>query len=188
MEKKTMEVQKASLTGLDLRMAVSVLLCVLSATILNHLGLKFPVGEMRLEIIQKMTAAICCMLCCQESVFVSRRAGSNRLIITAVGGLVGIAVILLDEMIGNEWVLCAMIGLGIAATLYFCKLCKVPYINARIGGVTFILVTCTLSGNARIYYAVFRFVSTFYGVLVVMLVTWIFQKCGWMGEKTGTTG
>ena len=131
---------------------------------------------MRLEVIQKMTACISCLLCCQDNVPVSKKAGINRLIITAIGGLVGIAVICIDNVLGNPWIMVLMIALGILVTLFLCKAAKVPYINARIGGVTFILVTCTLSGTARIWYGIFRFVSTFYSVLIVLLVTWAFQK------------
>lgn len=176
--------QEAKVTRLDLRMAISVFICVLTATILDAAGLEFPFGQMHLEVIQKMTAAISCMLVCQESVPISWKAGVNRLIITAVGGVIGIVVILLDNAIGNGYVMSILVGVGIVVVLYLCKLTKVPYINCRIGCVTFILVTCTLSGSARIYYGIFRFISTFYGVLVVMLVTWIFQKTGLL-EKTG---
>ena len=167
---------KASVTLLDVRIAVAILICCLTSTILDHLGLRFQAGEMRLEVIQKMTACISCLLCCQDNVPVSKKAGINRLIITAIGGLVGIAVICIDNVLGNPWIMVLMIALGILVTLFLCKAAKVPYINARIGGVTFILVTCTLSGTARIWYGIFRFVSTFYSVLIVLLVTWVFQK------------
>ena len=167
---------KASVTLLDVRIAVAILICCLTSTILDHLGLRFQAGEMRLEVIQKMTACISCLLCCQDNVPISKKAGINRLIITAIGGLVGIAVICIDNVLGNPWIMVLMIALGILVTLFLCKAAKVPYINARIGGVTFILVTCTLSGTARIWYGIFRFVSTFYSVLIVLLVTWAFQK------------
>ena len=174
--KPEMKPEKAAITRLDVRIAVAVLICCLTSTILNQLGVKFPFGEMRLEIIQKMTACISCLLCCQDNTNVSYKAGINRLIITAVGGIMGIIVVALDVAIGNDWVMVVLVALGVLFTLFFCKMAKVPYINARIGGVTFILVSCTLTGYARIWYAVFRFVSTFYGVLIVLLVTWLFEK------------
>ena len=93
-----------------------------------------------------------------------------------------ICVVALDNVFANEWLMVLMVTAGVLLTLYFCKLAKVPYINARIGGVTFILVACTFAGNARIYYAVFRFISTFYAVLVVLLVTWVFEK--FAGKKS----
>lgn len=168
------KIEKASITILDVRIAVAIAVCALTATVLDQLGLKFTYGEMHLEVIQKMTACISCLLCCQDNTRISCKAGVNRLIITAVGGAVGIAVVLLDNQINNPWIMVCMIALGILMTLFLCKAAKVPYINARIGGVTFVLVSCTLAQSARIWYAVFRFASTLYAVLVVLLVTWIF--------------
>lgn len=170
------KIEKAAVSRIDVMIAVAIAICVLTSTILNYFGLKFTFGEMHLEIIQKMTACIACLLCCQDNTKISYKAGVNRLIITAIGGIVGVAVILLDNLIDNQWVMVLMTALGILATLLLCKAAKVPYINARIGGVTFILVTCTLTGSARIWYGVFRFISTFYGVMVVLLVTWIFTR------------
>lgn len=170
------ELEKAGISSLDVRIAVSILICCLTSTVLNAVGLKFTYGEMHLEIMQKMTACIACLLCCQDTTKASGGAGKNRLIITAIGGIVGIIVIFLDNWIDNVWIMAGMVTVGILVTLFLCKAAKVPYINARIGGVTFILVTSTLSGPARIWYGVFRFVSTIYGVLIVLLVTWTFSK------------
>ena len=169
-----MKPEKIAITWLDIRITIAVLICCLTATVLNHFGLKFTYGEMHLEVIQKMTACISCLLVCQDTKKISFKAGVNRLIITAVGGVVGIGVILLDNVVKNEWSMVLFVALGVLLTLFLCKVAKVPYINARIGGVTFILVTCTLTESARIWYGIFRFVSTFYGVLIVLLVTAVF--------------
>lgn len=67
-----------------------------------------------------------------------------------------------------------MTAVGVLLSLFLCKCARVPYVNARIGGVTCVLVAGTLSGNARILYAVLRFVSTFYGALVSVIVTAVF--------------
>lgn len=171
-----MQQSKLSLDRLDLRIAVAVAICYLSATILDVLNIKFTYGAMHLEILQKMTACITCLLCCQDTQPISKKAGINRLIITAIGGIVAIAVIALDDLLQNQWLLVVLVFLGILLTLFLCKAAKVPYINARIGGVTFILVSTTLTGSSRMIYGIFRFVSTFYGVLIVLLVGWIFSK------------
>ncbi len=168
--------EEKKLTKLDLRIAVAAAICVLTATILNELNLKFAFGQMRLEVIQKMTAAIACLLCCQDNMMISRKAGVNRIIITFIGGLLAILLTLVDMAIGNVYISVILLFVGLLGTLYLCKCAKVPYINARIGGVTFILVYCTMAGNARIYYGIFRLVSTIYGVLVTLVVTWVFEK------------
>lgn len=167
---------RTRIDALDVRIAIAVAICCLSATILNQFGISFTYGEKHLEILQKMTACITCLLCCQEDTKVSLKAGINRLVITAIGGIVGILVIAVDIWFNNGWLFVPLVALGILATLYFCKAAGVPYINARIGGVTFILVTCTLTAETRILYALFRFASTFYGVVVVLVVTWLFNR------------
>ncbi len=172
---KPTQIEEPKITILDVRIAVSVLLCFLISMVLSHAGFLFTIGEKHIEIVQKMTACISCLLCCQDNLMISRKAGINRIIITFIGGLVGIGVILLDNVTGNDWIMAAMVFIGIIVTLLLCKAARVPYINARIGGVTFILVTCTLQGSERIYYGCFRFISTLVGVLVVILVTWIFS-------------
>lgn len=169
------KIEKASVTLLDVRIAAAIAVCMLTAAVLDRCGLKFTYGAMKLDVIQKMTACIACLLCCQDNTQISYRAGVNRLIITAIGGGVGILVVLLDNQIQNSWMMAVLVVAGILLTLFLCKAAKVPYINARIGGVTFILVACTLSQSARIWYALFRFVSTIFGVGVVLLVTWLFE-------------
>lgn len=166
------------ITKLDVRITVSAAICILTATILNAFGLKYTYGEMKLEIIQKMTAAITCLLCCQDDTRISWKSGVNRMIITFIGGVIAIAVVLLDGLTQNQYLFVLYALVGILLTLVLCKCAKVPYVTARIGGVTFILVACTLNGNARIYYAIFRIISTMYGVLITMLVTWVFQTLG----------
>lgn len=172
---KPTQTEEAKVTLLDVRIAVSILICFLISTIAGKVGFTYTFEGKELEIIQKMTACIACLLCCQDNTKISWRAGVNRVIITFIGGAVGIVVILLDNMIGNDWVMAVMVTVGIIVTLVLCKAAKVPYINARIGGVTFILVACTLQSSARIYYGCFRLVSTIVGILVVMLVTWGFS-------------
>lgn len=64
---------------------------------------------MTLEIIQTMTSCIACLLCCQDNEKISFKSGVNRLIITVIGGGIGIVVVFLDDMIGNKWFLTVMI-------------------------------------------------------------------------------
>ncbi len=66
-----------------------------------------------------------------------------------VGGLCGMLVVWIDTLVNNEWLMVVLVAAGVLLTLILCKKAKVPYINARIGGVTFVLVACTLSQYAR---------------------------------------
>lgn len=169
-------VEEKKITLIDIRITVSVLICLLTAEALNHFGLRIAYENKQLEIIQHLTAAISCLLVCQQTVDISKKAAANRLIITLIGGGLGVLITVIDTRVNNPWLLAVLTAVGVLLSLILCKCAKVPYINARIGGVTCVIVAGTLPGTARILYAVMRFVSTFYGALVSVLVTIIFSK------------
>ncbi len=169
------EHEKLSVTILDLKVAIAAGICLIVAIIFRRVGIMFHYQGTDLEIIQRMTACIGCFLCVQDSFKPSFRQGINRTIITAIGGGVGIVIILINDAVSYDWLFVIMMILGIIATLFLCKAARVPYISARIGCVTLVLVACTLNSTARIWYAVFRLLSTVFAVIVVMLVAWIFD-------------
>lgn len=169
-------VEEKKITLIDIRIAVSVLICLVTAEALNHFGLKISFGGIQLEIIQHLTAAISCLLVCQQTVDISKKAAENRLVITVIGGLMGIAITVMDTWINNSWILAVLTAAGVLFSLFLCKCAGVPYVNARIGGVTCVVVAGTFSGTARILYAILRFVSTLYGALVSVIVTMFFTK------------
>lgn len=163
--------------ALDVRIAASVLVCCLMSTALTALDLKFPVGEMRLDIIQKMTACISCLLCCQDSADETRKAGGMRVLVTAVGGICGMAVVAADLALGsNPWLLALLMTAGLVPTLCLCRLAGAPAFNARIGAISYLLVAATLTGPARLWYALFRLISTVFGALVVWAVTALMHR------------
>ena len=158
--------------ALDVRMGICVLVCCAVATLLSEPGIKFTVGEAHLDIIQKVTACISCLLCCQDDLASSKRAGITRVLVTAVGGATGVGAVALDLAMGsNAWTFVPVVAVGLVVTLCACRLAGAPAFNARIGGITFLLVACTLTGANRMWYAVFRLVSTVFGALVVLVVT-----------------
>lgn len=157
---------------LDMRIAACVLVCLLTSNALTAFNLKFAVGEMHLDIIQKATACISCLLCCQDTAEASRKAGAMRVLVTAVGCACGMAVVALDQLLGcNAWVLVMLMVVGLMASLCLCRLAGAPAFNARIGAISFLLVASTLTGTARLWYAFFRMVSTVFGALVTWVVT-----------------
>jgi len=98
------------------------------------------------------------------------------MIITVIGGLIGVVVVILDELIQNEWMLIIFAMLGVLLTFMGCKLAKVLYINAKIGTITFILVIMVMQGTHRILYALQRLAGTFYGTVIAVVITmiWVF--------------
>ena len=167
---------------MDVRIAACVLVCLLVSNVLTALDLRFAVGEMRLDIIQKATACISCLLCCQDTTDASHRAGAMRVLVTAVGAACGMAVVAIDQLMGsNTWLLAMLMTVGLVATLCLCRLTGAPAFNARIGAISFLLVASTLTGTARLWYAVFRLVSTIFGALV----TWVLMSLMTGGERAG---
>ena len=149
---------------MDMQIALSVGICLLLAYVVPNF--------------QTMTACIATLLCVQDSVMISRKTGVTRLIITFIGGLVGIAVVLLDQWIGISWVFWIAAVAGVILTMSGCKMAKVPVFSARIGAITYVLVILTRVGSARIEYAFYRLLSTLYGVIVVLIVTAVFSFFG----------
>jgi uncharacterized membrane protein YgaE (UPF0421/DUF939 family) len=149
-----------SISLIDVKIVLAVGICLLMAKVIPEF--------------QTMTACITTLLCVQDGGRESGKAGLIRLAITAIGGLVAVLVVLLDDMVGMPWLFAVMIMAGLFLTLMGCKLVRVPVFNARIGGVTFILVVLTKTGNDRIVYSLFRLLSTFYGVVAIMMVTAVF--------------
>lgn len=162
-----MELKKAGVDNLDIRMAVAIFICVIASYGVKALGYG--------EYYQTMTAAISVLLCTQDYTRSSWKAGVIRLIVTAIGGICGILVVALDEKIQSPLAFSVLCSIGILLTLFLGKVVKVPYINCRIGGVTFILVVLTRQGSERISYAVFRILSTLWGVLVVIAIAVIWE-------------
>ncbi|MBE5915677.1 MAG: hypothetical protein E7273_02400 [Pseudobutyrivibrio ruminis] len=174
MAKPVMEPAKLEVNVLDIKIIIAVGLCILTSTILNALGIKFHYGQMQLDIIQKATAAISCLLCVQDNVGASKGAGWMRIKVTAMAAIAALVVVSIDSLIGNQWLSVVLLMLGVLLTMFLCKLIKAPYMNCRIGAISYVLIAVTLSSQARIVYALFRVISTVYGVLVVIFVTWLF--------------
>lgn len=140
----------------DVKIAIAVGICLLTSKL-------FPV-------IQYMAACFAAILCMQDNAKMSWKMGLYRLIITAIGGAVGILVVLADNMLQNQWLLIPMVMAGVLLTLWGCKLAKVPYITAMIGCITFLIVVMIMPGTQRIAYAGLRLLGTAYGVIVSLAV------------------
>lgn len=168
-----MEPARIEVNKIDIRIVIAIGICALTSTILKLSGLTIESGGRSLEIIQAMTASISCLLCVQDNLAFSKRAGWIRIKVTAAAAIVALVVVSVDTMIGNAWISVLLLMAGVLMTVFLCKVLKAPYMNCRIGGVNYVLMACTLTGSTRLLYTGFRVLSTLYGVLVVVFVTWI---------------
>lgn len=129
---------------------------------------------------QTLTVCIAVLFCLQEGPRATWKSGIVRLGITAIGGLIGFGVVLLDNRFHQPWLLFGLSVLGVVSTLIGCKLLNAPPFSARIGGVTFLMVLYMRSGGERVYVPALRLISTLYGILAVMLVSTLFS---WIAQK-----
>ena len=157
---------KLSLTGLEFRIGITIVICLLVCKLCELLGFS----------IQALAACTGAVMCVQEGGKASFGACKNRVVGVICGGVVGIAVVLLDNLMGLDLVFYLLVGLGIIANFLLCKVAKLPLVQARVSCMTVLLVVLVLGGPARINYAIGRFIGTLIGALVAWAVSVAWEK------------
>lgn len=147
---------------LDIKIAAAVAVCLITVRFIPQL--------------QYAATCFAAILCMQDETKLSFKTGINRLIVTVLGGAVGIAAVLADNAVKNPWFMIVLAAAGIIVTILACRLTPVPPMLVRIGCVTFILVLMVSSGTDRIVYALWRAAGTVYGVAVALLMTFVGGK------------
>ena len=157
---------KIGLTGLELRIGITIVLCLLACHVSALLGFT----------IQALAVCTGAVMCVQEGGKASVGACKNRVLGIICGGLVGVGVVLLDNLINLDLVFYLLVGLGIMANFVLCKVVKLPLVQARVSCMTVLLVVLVLGGEARINYAIGRFVGTLVGALIAWAVSVVWEK------------
>lgn len=157
---------KIGLIGLEFRIGITMVLCLLFCKLCEVLGFS-------LQALAVCTGAV---MCVQEGGKASFGACKNRVLGVICGGIVGVGVVLLDNLIGVDLVFYMLVGLGIMANFVLCKVAKLPLVQARVSCMTVLLVVLVLNGPARINYAIGRFLGTLAGALVAWAVSAAWEK------------
>lgn len=157
---------KIGLTGLEFRIGITIVLCLLFCKLCELLGFS----------LQALAACTGAVMCVQEGGKASFGACKNRVLGVICGGIVGVGVVLLDNLIGVDLVFWLLVGLGIMANFVLCKVVKLPLVQARVSCMTVLLVVLVLGGEARISYAIGRFLGTLAGALVAWAVSFVWEK------------
>ena len=155
---------KISITGIDISIGVTVMLCLLVCHVAGLLGVQ----------LQALSACTGAVMCVQDSRKASWGAGLNRILGVICGGVAGIAVVLADNVIQIDLVFYLLMGVGVVLNLLLCKLVKLPFVQARVSCMSLMLVTLVLQGGARINYAFGRLIGTLVGAVVALLVSMAF--------------
>lgn len=157
---------KIGLTGLEFRIGITMVICLLVCKLCELLGFS-------LQALAVCTGAV---MCVQEGGKASVGACKNRVLGVICGGVVGVGVVLLDNLIGVDLVFYLLVGMGIMANFVLCKVAKLPLVQARVSCMTVLLVVLVLNGPARINYAIGRFIGTLAGALVAWIVSATWEK------------
>ncbi len=142
-----------------------------------------PAGEGELlQHIGPFYACIAAIICMQSSVKQSLRQGVSRVIGTVLGGLVGLGVLLLDDLIKIPVVTGLLMGGGIVLTLWLCNLIKRPA-ACSIGCVVVCVVMLNHGGPDRYVYTLFRVAETIVGIVVAVAVNRLLPDRREKGEE-----
>lgn len=120
--------------------------------------------------------AIAAILCIQPTLESSRKAGTNRLIGTLVGGFWGIAVFLVNLYLIADWHIIAkyaFISVAIIPLIYSLIYIKRPTTVAT-SAVVYLIITVSPVGNMTNFQFVYnRLLDTFMGFLIAIAVNWV---------------
>lgn len=161
-----MKNEQKMICSLDVRTGIAVGLSYLVCYLSTASGLK-------LQVLAACTGALMCM---QEGIRASWKAGLTRMLGVLCGGVVGIVMVLIHQQLSSPFVLAVLCCLGVIGNMAVCRGLKMPYIAARVSTITYLLVVLTLQGNARISYAFGRVLGTLAGALCSLLVAFVWEK------------
>ena len=114
-------------------------------------------------------ACIACIVCTQSTLGQTLRQGVSRLIGVAVGGALGVLVLLLGPLAEGPGRVLA-VGAVCVAGVWFCLLIRRPAACAMACIVPCVLLITGVEGADRYYYAAARILETAAGVLIALLV------------------
>lgn len=92
-----------------------------------------------------------------------------------IGFFIGAASIWADEFMQNRISFMFLAALGILAVLAVCWLTKLPYIQAKISCVLYVLVIAVMQGPFRITYGLMFLLGSLIGSVVSVFVAFLFD-------------
>lgn len=141
-----------------IKIMLAVLICLLTA--------RFSNGW-----IQYMSACFSTVLCMMETKESSLETGIKRITITVIGGILGVCIVLLDQLFQNQIIFHIMAILGLIPVLTICRMAKVGEMKCKSGCVCYLAVLVIKTGTDRLSFAGLRLLGTVYGVMIAVLVS-----------------
>lgn len=158
MEFAKREISKIELPKIGLRnikTAVSVFLCIALFQILDR-----P---------DPFYACIAAVMCTKETVGITYKASSDRMIGSIIGGFIGLILMITKKYIEFPLSIALMTGIGIVTVICLCNLIKRPGACAISCIVPLSIIT--ISHNSTPYIYVFnRVLDTFIGIIITVVI------------------
>lgn len=123
--------------------------------------------------IQSLAVCTAIIMVTQTSDKVTFKSGLTRLLGVISGGMIGILIVLLNEMMTNNVLIFAIEGMGILVNFLSCRLLKLPMIAARVSCITLVLVVLVMPGLNRLEYAVDRGIGTIIGIAITLVLSYL---------------
>ena len=149
---------------MDIEIGLTILLCLVLCHWANQIGI-------RVEALAVTTGAI---MCVQEGTKAAYTTSLVRMLGVVCGGLFGVVIVLIDNVLNIPYVFYLMCSIGVVANLLVCKCFKMVYVQARVSCLSLLLVVMVFEGMDRLDYAISRFVGSLVGALIAFGVTALF--------------
>jgi uncharacterized membrane protein YgaE (UPF0421/DUF939 family) len=161
-----------------LKTALVVFICLALYQLMERFGY-----TSRFDAFMACTAAIICM---QETMEKSMSSGLNRFLGTAVGAAVGMLFLYLDAFFNNQYMVMAMISLGIIILIFICNVANIN--NAIvIGCVVFLVIALEQTSEAPFTHSVRRLMDTMIGIALAIGVNQFIRNPD-VHNKSGADG
>ena len=146
---------------MDVLIGVCIVVCLVFCHYINRAG----------TVIDALAVTTSAIMCVQDNTKDAYHSSMTKLIGVFVGGIFGIAIVLIDSAVQIPMLFYVLCGMGVIATLVVCKFFQILYVQARVAALTMLLVTMVFEGTDRMDYAMNRFIGSLVGAVLAFVVS-----------------
>lgn len=115
------------------------------------------------------------IFCCVATPKESAKAVLTRLKAVLIGFVLGSAVVFIDGLAQNKFVFVILAALGMLGVLTACWTIKLPYIQAKISCIIYVLVIAVMQGSFRITYGLMFILGSAIGGCIAVVTAFVFD-------------